>query len=487
EIVHSPDRLLFGTAILALGSSAAGLIVYLGLRILPLRLLHRAWERIAFLASHDELTRLPNRALFLDRLATAIAVATRKHQAITVHMLDLDGFKAVNDTFGHAAGDALLRQAAERRAGCLRQGDTLARLAGDEFAVIQDGTDRPEVATRLADRIIPEVGKPFDLAGQEAVIGVSIGMALRKPDGAATADDLLKQADLALYKSKASGRGTYHFYEDRMDADLQARMALEVDLRRALHDDALDLLYRPQVDLASGRITGLEVVARWTDPGRGDVPEAEFMRVAEGTGLVFPLNEWILTSACREALAWTPLRIAVNLSPAQFQGRGLVATVRDALSGSGMAPDRLELEITETVLLADPDRAFETLNGLKALGVRIVMDEFGVGTSSLGHLRRFPFDKIKIDRSFVGDIDRSHDARAVVRAIVGLSKALNMSVNADGVETAEQAHRLRSEGCHEIQGDLCGEPMTRTAIDEKIGRGGWLRESVPAVAAARPA
>ena len=487
EIAHSLKGLLLRAAWIAFASIIAGVLVYFGLRILPLRSLERAWSRIAFLASHDDLTRLPNRVLFLDRLQTALAGASRKGHAITVHSLDLDHFKAVNDTLGHAAGDMLLGLAAKRMEGCLRQGDTLARLSGDEFAIIQDGTDRPETATRLAQRIIAEMEKPFDLAGQEALIGVSIGMAMVKPDNAAPADELLKHADLALYKSKTNGRGTYHFFEDTMDAELQERMALEIDLRKAIREQQFKLYYQPQVDLASQRIIGLEALIRWHHPVRGDVPPPDFIHVAESTGLIFPLSEWVLKTACTEAVGWTPLRVAVNLSPTLFQQKGLIATVDAALRDSGLAADRLELEITEEVLLTDTERTLEVLNGLKHLGVHIVMDDFGIGYSSLGYLRRFPFDKIKIDRSFVADLDTSHDAQAIVRAIIGLSHALNIHINAEGVETLEQADRLRADGCHEVQGFLYGAPMAKAMIDEIVRRTGSIEGAAPELAAAKSA
>ena len=487
EITHPLKGLIERTAWVALASVIVGVLVFFGLRILPLRSLERAWNRIAFLASHDDLTRLPNRVLFLDRLQTALAVASRKGHALTVHSLDLDYFKAVNDTLGHAAGDALLRLAAKRMEGCLRQGDTLARLSGDEFAVIQDGTDRPETATRLAQRIIAEMEKPFDLAGQEALIGVSIGMVMVKPDSTETADDLLKHADLALYKSKTNGRGTYHFFEDTMDAELQERMSLEIDLRKAIREQQLTLYYQPQVDLASQHIIGLEALLRWHHPTRGDIPPPDFLRVAESTGLIFPLSEWVLKTACTEAAAWAPLRVAVNLSPTQFQQKGLIATVEGALRESGLPADRLELEITEEILLTDTERTLEVLNGLKRLGVHIVMDDFGIGYSSLGYLRRFPFDKIKIDRSFIADLNTSHDAQAIVRAIIGLSQALNIHINAEGVETPEQADRLRAEGCHEVQGFLYGAPMTKTVIDEIVRRTGSLKDAAPTLAAAKSA
>ena len=272
-----------------------------------------------------------------------------------------------------------------------------------------------------------------------------------------------------------------------MDAELQERMSLEIDLRKAIREQQLMLYYQPQVDLASQHIIGLEALLRWHHPTRGDIPPPDFLRVAESTGLIFPLSEWVLKTACTEAAAWAPLRVAVNLSPTQFQQKGLIATVEGALRESGLPADRLELEITEEILLTDTERTLEVLNGLKRLGVHIVMDDFGIGYSSLGYLRRFPFDKIKIARSFIADLNTSHDAQAIVRAIIGLSQALNIHINAEGVETPEQADRLRAEGCHEVQGFLYGAPMTKTVIDEIVRRTGSLKDAAPTLAAAKSA
>ncbi|MEP0325239.1 putative bifunctional diguanylate cyclase/phosphodiesterase [Bauldia litoralis] len=468
EITESLKALYLKAASIGVLSLIVGTLVFLGLRILPVRSLQRAWDRIAFLASHDAMTRLPNRVLFMDRLTTAIAGASRRGQALTVHSLDIDHFKDINDTLGHAAGDTLLRQFVARVSGCLRQGDTLARLSGDEFAIIQTGTNDAEAAVNLAKRVIAAVEQPFDINGQEAIVGISIGMAMTGADGHSDPQQLLKQADLALYKSKGNGRNTYHFFEEEMDAELQSRKALEVDLRKALHAEDFRLFYQPQIDLASQRIVGLEALLRWHHPVRGDVPPEEFIRVAEGTGLIIPLSEWVLRTACREALPWAPLSVAVNLSPLQFQQRGLVAMVERALAETGLPASRLELEITEEILLNDTEHTLDVLNRLRALGVRIAMDDFGIGYSSLGYLRRFPFDKIKIDRSFVADLNNSSDAQAIVRAIIGLSQALNIHINAEGVETLEQANQLMADGCQEVQGFLYGAPMSNTAISDLV-------------------
>jgi diguanylate cyclase (GGDEF)-like protein len=464
------ERGMLVTVLAALG----GLLAYVGFRFLPLRSLQRAWDRIAYLASHDALTGLPNRVLFLDRLEHVLAAAPRQSNVVTVHSLDLDYFKDVNDTLGHAAGDTLLKLAAERMQACLRQGDTLARLAGDEFAIIQNGTEKPATAEILAKRIIAELSRPFDLNGHDAVVGVSIGMATFSPDQPISPDHLLMNADLALYKSKNSGRGTYHFFLEDMDAALQARKALEIDLRKALREKQLTVAYQPQVDLVTQRIIGLEALVRWHHPERGEVPPSEFIPVAESTGLIRALSEWVLRTACADAVKWAPLRVAVNLSPSQLQQKNIVEMVEQALHQSGLPAERLELEITEEVLISDTKRTLDILNAFNRMGVRIAMDDFGTGYSSLAYLRRFPFDKIKIDRAFVSDVDRSSDARAIVRAIIGLSHALSIHINAEGVETIEQARTLLAEGCEEVQGYLYGHALGREEIDALLAETGGV-------------
>jgi diguanylate cyclase (GGDEF)-like protein len=488
QLLHSLRSLYQRGMLVTVLAVLGGALAYAAFRFLPLRSLQRAWDRVAYLASHDALTGLPNRVLFLDRLESVIAAAPRQNDVVTVHSLDLDHFKDVNDTLGHAAGDSLLKQAAQRMQDCLRQGDTLARLAGDEFAIIQGGTEKPITAEILAKRVIDELGRPFNLDGHEAVVGVSIGMATFSPDQPASPDQLLMNADLALYKSKNSGRGTYHFFREDMDAALQARKALEIDLRHALRTDQLTISYQPQVDLVTQRIVGLEALIRWHHPSRGDVPPVEFIPVAESTGLIRPLSEWALRTACIDAARWAPLRLAVNLSASQLQQKNIVAMVEQALQESGLPADRLELEITEEVLISDTKRTLDVLNAFKRMGVRIAMDDFGTGYSSLAYLRRFPFDKIKIDRAFVADVAGNSDARAIVRAIVGLSEALSMRINAEGVETVEQAQTLLAEGCKEVQGYLYGHPMTREEMDALLAdTGGRYAQLEPPDRAAVPA
>jgi diguanylate cyclase (GGDEF)-like protein len=484
DITYSLKTLYSTTLLVALFSIFAGLLIYWGLRVLPLRSLERAWDRLSFLASHDALTGLPNRVLFLDRLEQSLSRAQRRGRVVTVHSIDLDYFKDVNDTLGHAAGDSVLRQAAERMTACVRPEDTVARLSGDEFAIIQNDSENATAAAVLAARVIDRLSAPFHLNGQDVIIAASVGMASSTPGAEIGAGELLKNADLALYKSKASGRSTYHFFEEKMDTELQKRKSLEADLRMAQRKNQFSLSYQPQIDLATQRVVGVETLLRWHHPDRGEVPPAEFIPVAESSGLILPLTEWILHTACKEAANWAPLRVAVNLSPDQFTHRNLVGTVESALRQSGMPADRLELEITEDVLIKDTERTLVVLNTLKSLGVRIAMDDFGTGYSSLGYLRRFPFDKIKIDRSFIADLSSNTDAQAIVRAIISLGRALGIHVNAEGVETIEQATALQVEGCEEVQGYFYGMPMAKTSIEELLKRMGAIAPSDAPTAAA---
>ena len=477
EVTQSLQSLYSRTALVTVFSILAGLLIFWVLRVLPMRALMRAWDRVAYLASHDALTGLPNRTLFLDRLHHILANAPRQRDTITVHSIDLDHFKDVNDTLGHAAGDAVLRQAAQRMQSKLRPGDTLARFGGDEFAIIQSGTNEPEKAAAVAEKIIAALTEPFDLDGRQALLGVSIGMATYTPEKPLSADQLLKHADLALYKSKNSGRGTFHFFHEKMDAELQSRKAMEIELRTALHNHQFELHYQPQVDLSSQRIVGLEALIRWNHPRRGEIQPLDFLPIAERTGLIRPLSEWVLRTACREALKWDPLRIAINLSPSQIQQENIVEMVKSALAESGLPAHRLELEITENGLIDNTQRTLDVLNGLRKLGIRIAMDDFGTGYSSLGYLRRFPFDKIKIDRSFISDLGQDGNAQAIVRAIVALSRALGIQINAEGVETIEQAQALLGEGCEEVQGFLYGRPMPEKDMQELLVRSHVLTTS----------
>ena len=429
----------------------------------------RAEAQIARLAHYDPLTELPNRVLFQKSLTDALARRASQGDQLAVHFIDLDRFKTVNDTLGHPLGDALLREAAERLRGCVREGDTVARLGGDEFAVVQTGLRDMDGATRLAGRIVEAMAAPFDLQGHQVVIGASVGVAAAPADGA-DADELLKKADMALYRAKADGRGAFHFFERAMDEQLQARRALELDLRRALTAGEFELFYQPLYNLGDERVTGCEALLRWRHPERGMVSPADFIPLAEEIGLIVQLGEWVLRTACAEAAKWpSHVRLAVNLSPAQFRDRGLVRTVVSALAASGLAAQRLELEITESVLLQDSQANMTMLHDLKALGVRISMDDFGTGYSSLSYLRSFPFDKIKIDQTFVRDILEDSDAMAIIKAVLDLGSSMGIVTTAEGVETLEQLNALRGQGCAEIQGYFISRPAPASEIARLLG------------------
>jgi diguanylate cyclase (GGDEF)-like protein len=413
----------------------------------------RIEARIAHLAHHDALTDLPNRTLLRERLEQALTGERQEDRTLSVLMLDLDRFKEVNDTLGHGAGDALLKAVAERLLSCVRETDTVARLGGDEFAVVHSVKDGATDAAALAARIIERLSETFDLDGNQASIGTSIGITLAPADGTSP-DQLLRNADLALYRSKSEGRGTYSFFEPGMDQRMQARRLLEADLRSALANNEFTVYYQPLVNVEKNEICGFEALLRWHHPVRGNVPPNDFISLAEETGLIIPIGDWVLRKACAEAASWPDhLKIAVNISPAQFTSRMFVASVISALAAVSMSASRLELEITEAVLLQDQDGAFATLTRLHDIGVRIALDDFGTGYSSLSNLRRFPFDKIKIDRSFVSDLSAANvDALAVVRSVTRLGVTLGMATTAEGVETSEQAEQVRAEGCTEMQG-----------------------------------
>lgn len=417
----------------------------------------RAADQIAYLANHDPLTGLPNRAFFRDQLERAVANAERG-QAFALLCLDLDRFKSVNDTMGHAAGDELLKQVADRLRQAARAGDVVARLGGDEFAIIQFPVDRRGDVSSLAGRIVASLGKPYHINGVEVLSGTSVGIALAPSDTVDMAD-LLQKSDLALYRAKADGRGSYRFFEGGMDSVLRKRRLLEVELRSALSSGEFELYYQPILDLESDAITSFEALLRWEHPIRGVISSGEFIPVAEDCGLIIPIGEWALREACKEAAGWpNDVKVAVNLSPVQFKDRRLVSTIENALAESGLSPARLELEVTESVLINDPDTVLKMLEQIHALGVSISMDDFGTGYSGLSYLRSFPFDKIKIDQSFIKDISNS-DSLAIVHATVELSSRLGLTTTAEGVETAEQLAILQAQGCNNIQGFYVGKPL----------------------------
>jgi diguanylate cyclase (GGDEF)-like protein len=422
-----------------------------------------AEAKIAFMARHDTLTGLPNRVLFREQMEEALA-RRRGDAQVAVLCIDLDNFKAVNDTLGHPVGDDLLKIVASRLGECMGDTDMVARLGGDEFAIVQCDAAQPSAATALASRIVDTLGSAYDLAGNQVVIGASIGIAIA-PDDGGDPDQLLKNADMALYRAKAAGRATYRFFEAEMDASAQARRRLELDLRAALVDAELEVYYQPILALRTDEIVAFEALVRWRHPRRGMVSPADFIPLAEETGLIVPLGEWVLRQACATAAGWPAhIRIAVNLSPVQFRSRNLVQIVINAVAASGLAPCRLELEITEAVLLQDSDATLAILHALRDFGIRISMDDFGTGYSSLSYLRSFPFDKIKIDRSYIGELFTRADSMAIVRAVTGLGRTLGITTTAEGVETVEQLDLLRHEGCTEVQGYLFGKPCPAPEI-----------------------
>jgi diguanylate cyclase (GGDEF)-like protein len=425
----------------------------------------RIEARAAHLARHDVLTDLPNRLLLRERLEDAVS-AGRKDESVAVLCLDLDRFKEINDSLGHVAGDALLRIVSERLRGCIGERDTIARLGGDEFSIVQIADEQPIAATSLAASVLQTMGLPFELNGEQVMIGASIGIAVAPSDGD-SADELLKNADLALHRAKAEGRGTYRFFEAGMDADMQARCKLQLDLRKALANGELQLHYQPVVNLERNEVCGLEALMRWAHPERGMISPGMFIPIAEETGLIVPIGEWALRQACADAAQWPEhIKVAVNLSPAQFKSRNLVQMVFAALAASGLSASRLELEITESVLLHDNAATVATLHQLRSLGVRIAMDDFGTGYSSLSYLRSFPFDKIKIDRCFVKDLDdATAGSVAILRAVANLGSSLGMITTAEGVETREQLDMVRAEGCTEMQGFLFSPPRPRKDIE----------------------
>ncbi len=429
-----------------------------------------AAERAQHLALHDALTELPNRILFRERLEVAAAAAVRQNSLAAVLCIDLDHFKDVNDTRGHAAGDLVLKEAADRLREMVREADTVARLGGDEFAVLQTDVGSLADVQALCQRLVDAFRRPFAVDGHPAHLGLSIGVALAPVD-ADNPDDLLRHADLALYRAKSEARGEFRLFEPVMDAQLRARKQLEQDLREALQRDELMLEYQPQVALASGRIVAAEALVRWRHPRHGLLGPGSFIPIAEQTGLILPLGAWILRAACAEAARWPGgVRVSVNLSPIQVRQRRLVDEVCEALHATGLAADRLELEITENILLKDTAQVLEVLGALKELGVLIAMDDFGTGYSSLGYLQRFPFDKLKIDRCFVRDLFVSSGSAAIIRAVIGLGRGLGISVLAEGVETEAQLGFLEREGCAAVQGFHLARPMPGAELARRLAQ-----------------
>ncbi|WP_156680893.1 putative bifunctional diguanylate cyclase/phosphodiesterase [Sphingomonas profundi] len=409
---------------------------------------------------NDDLTGLALRNTFMAGLEYALS-DIEGAGSIAVLCLDLDRFKIINDTLGHGIGDQLLKKVADRLSKVSRKDDLVARLGGDEFVILQRGVRSPRDAELLAERLVDLVGRTYVLSGHTVNIGVSVGVALAS--GPVQPRDLLRNADLALYEAKRAGRGRYRFFEQGMDTLLHERRELEIDLRRALALKQFELHYQPFLDLATDTVMGFEALLRWNHPMRGNVPPLDFIAVAEENGLIVKIGEWVLLTACAAAASWPEkLVVAVNVSPIQFKADSLLASVSLALERSGLAPERLEIEITESALLADTDNVLATLHALRALGVKISMDDFGTGYSSLSYLQKFPFNKIKIDRSFV--VGGDADSAAILKAVSGLGTSLGMAITAEGVETTEQLERIRDQNCTHVQGYLTGRPMTRASV-----------------------
>ncbi len=423
----------------------------------------RTENKIAYMAHYDALTDLPNRVLFRQRLEQALTTICPDEQ-LAVMYIDIDEFKSVNDALGHQIGDELLRAIADRLRSCLGETDIAARLGGDEFAVIQTAVRNQTQTMQLLAAIYRAIRQPIDCSGHLITADASIGIAVAPTDGL-DLDQLLRNADLALYGAKSDGRRTYRFFESGMDARAKARRSLELELRQAIADGSFELHYQPLLHLEHGQVSCCEALLRWRHPERGTISPADFIPVAEDTGLINDLGHWVLNTACREAVSWPDhIHVAVNVSPVQFKSQTLALNVAAALAASGLAPSRLELEITEAVLIRDDEAALDVLHQLRELGVRIALDDFGTGYSSLSYLQRFPFDKIKIDRAFIKDLAGTGASSTIVQAVVNIAAASDMTTTAEGVETEQQRNLLRILGCTEMQGYLFSRPVPAAEV-----------------------
>ncbi|MCX7684521.1 MAG: EAL domain-containing protein [Acetobacteraceae bacterium] len=432
----------------------------------------QAEERLLHLAQHDPLTALPNRSYLAERLRERCAQGRRSEDPFALHVLDLDRFKGVNDALGHQAGDRLLAQAARRLRAAVREGDLVARLGGDEFAILQRDAATPADAAHLADRVLSALARPFRLGGHSVATSASLGVTLC-PKDATTADELLRNAELAMYRAKATGRNRFGFFDPDMDADAQRALQLEGELRRALARREFELVWQPQVNLRTGRICGAEALLRWRHAARGIVSPAEFLQLAEETGLIAPITEWALAAACAQGVAWQKrrpggLRVSANLSPSLFGSRDVRDMVVDALATSGLDPSLLDIEITERVLLDKVEEMAATLRSLREIGVSFSIDDFGTGYSSLAHARNFPVQRLKVDQAFIANLPSDRADAAIVGAIVSLAHGLGMDVVAEGVETAEQLAALRRLGCDEVQGYFVREPVTAAELEAML-------------------
>jgi diguanylate cyclase (GGDEF)-like protein/PAS domain S-box-containing protein len=425
----------------------------------------RVDRQIAYIARHDGLTGLANRAVLLEKMEEAFGRLRQRGDAFVIFMLDLDLFKAINDSLGHPVGDELLKAVASRLSGCARETDTVSRLGGDEFAVLAmaDGNQREE-AIITANRLLAAVAAPYDVDGQHLSIGTSIGIALA-PEHGTDVDQLMKNADLALYKAKSEGRDAFRFFEHAMGTEARTRRSLQIDLRKALTNDEFELHYHPIIDIKTRDIASVEALVRWQHPRRGMILPGDFIPLAEETGLINPVGEWVVRKACRDAVDWpSHIKVSVNLSPLQFQKIGPIDMFCKALTDSGLPPERLELEITESVLLHGSTENVAKLHQLRLMGISIVLDDFGTGYSSLSYLLMFPFDKIKIDRSFVRELSKNTDCASIVSAVANLGRSLRIWTVAEGIETDNQLTLVRGAGCTHAQGFLFGRPRPASEL-----------------------
>jgi diguanylate cyclase (GGDEF)-like protein/PAS domain S-box-containing protein len=426
-----------------------------------------AEEKIQYMAHHDALTGLPNRVLLRDRFEQMYRRVSREQRALAMYFLDLDHFKRINDTLGHAVGDEILVAVTQRLSTCLRRSDTISRLGGDEFIILVEGDDSARFFAALAEKICRALEAPFELGGQSLTSTGTIGIAVAPADGT-DFDTLMKKADMAMYHAKDKGRGSFSFFDERMNRDSADRLALTTSLRHALSAGELRLVYQPQFALDDRRMTGAEALMRWRSPRFGDVSPARFIPLAEETGLILPMGEWALYESCRQARAWSdagqPLKIAVNVSAVQVYRDDFAATLAAALRDTGARPECIELELTESTLMTDAARFIDVIAYVRALGISVAIDDFGTGYSSLAYLKRFQVSKLKVDRSFVQDIPDDEEGRAIAEAIVRMGQSLKLKVIAEGVETEAQMDFLAGIGCHEVQGFLLGRPLEAAAF-----------------------
>jgi diguanylate cyclase (GGDEF)-like protein len=476
------------TALLAAVAVALALCAYLALRRLPLRALRQKELRLSYLAHFDTLTGLPNRTTFHSELERAMARSRNESSVLALLYLDIDRFKTVNDTLGHEAGDALLKEAAVRLRAAVRREDLVARLGGDEFAVIAERIGDAEDAGKIAHHIAERMHDPFIVRGHAHHLGASVGIAVY-PSDAGRPDQLLRCADIAMYSAKELRQGATRYYRAEMNERAQRNVALEDDLRKAIEGEQFLLHYQPIVCTRSGALTGVEALLRWRHPSRGLVPPGEFIQVLEDTGLIVPVGAWVLRAACGQTRLWTdagmpPVRISVNLSPRQFRAAPLLETVRHALQDAGIAAERLQLEITETALVDDVETAADKLRALADLGVGIALDDFGTGYSSLTHLKDFPLHALKIDKSFVANMHESASDECIVASVIGLAHGLRLSVVAEGVETEAQACKLREVDCDSLQGFYFSRPLPAEDLAAWHARREIQSTAVPAPAAA---